>query len=273
MRILVTGHYGFIGSNLISHLRSLGHEVSGLDREIFYIGIWKDSLEITLKAINPECVFHVGANSNTMETDINTMMAENFDFTYGLALWCSENNIPLIYSSSASVYGNYDGNMNLYAWSKYSAEAVVLMMGGVALRYFNVYGAGEEHKGAMASIMYQAWRQQREGHMVVLFPLNPKRDFVYVDDVVSANIYAMLNYENLGGYSYDVGTGVARTFEEVMQLMGVTYRISEDLSIIPKNYQFYTQADPNRFMEGWEPRYMLEKGLEKYLNYLNQGEL
>ncbi|MFN9898499.1 MAG: NAD-dependent epimerase/dehydratase family protein, partial [bacterium] len=95
---------------------------------------------MTLKAINPECIFHVGANSNTMETDINTMMAENFDFTYGLALWCSENNVPLIYSSSASVYGNYDGNMNLYAWSKYSAEAVVLMMGGVALRYFNVYG-------------------------------------------------------------------------------------------------------------------------------------
>lgn len=273
MKILVTGHYGFIGSNLISQLRSLGHEVSGLDREIFYIGIWKDSLEITLKAINPDCVFHVGANSNTMESDVNTMMSENFDFTYGLALWCSENNVPLIYSSSASVYGNYDGKRNLYAWSKYSAEAVVLMMGGVALRYFNVYGAGEEHKGAMASIMYQSWRQQREGHLVVLFPLNPKRDFVYVDDVASANIHAMNHYGVLGGYSYDVGTGKARTFEEVMQIMKVPYRVSEDISIIPDNYQFYTQADPERFMEGWEPRYKLEEGIETYLEYLNKGEL
>ncbi len=109
--------------------------------------------------------------------------------------------------------------------------------------------------------------------MVVLFPLNPKRDFVYVDDVVSANIYAMLNYSNLGGYSYDVGTGEARTFEEVMELMGVTYRVSDDVSIIPKNYQFYTQADPNRFMQGWEPKYKLKEGIWKYLEYLNKEEL
>ena len=147
------------------------------------------------------------------------------------------------------------------------------MMGGVALRYFNVYGAGEEHKGAMASIMYQSWRQQREGHLVVLFPLNPKRDFVYVDDVASANIHAMNHYGVLGGYSYDVGTGKARTFEEVMQIMKVPYRVSEDISIIPDNYQFYTQADPERFMEGWEPRYKLEEGIETYLEYLNKGEL
>jgi ADP-L-glycero-D-manno-heptose 6-epimerase len=269
MRILVTGHYGFIGSNLIRKLRSLGHEVSGFDREIFYKGIWKDGLENTLKAINPECIFHVGANSNTMEININTMMSENFDFTYGLAKWCSKNNIMLIYSSSASVYGNYDGQKNLYAWSKYSAEAVVLMMGGVALRYFNVYGAGEEHKGAMASIMYQAWRQQREGHIVVLFPLNPKRDFVYVDDVISANIFALENYSDLGGYSFDVGTGEAKTFEDVMKLMKIPYLVSEDFSIIPKNYQFYTKADPKRFMQGWEPKNTLSDGINKYLNYLN----
>jgi nucleoside-diphosphate-sugar epimerase len=83
----------------------------------------------------------------------------------------------------------------------------------------------------------------------------------------------MLNYEHLGGYSYDVGTSDARTFEEVMELMGVTYRVSDDVSIIPKNYQFYTQADPNRFMQGWEPKYKLKEGIWKYLEYLNKEEL
>lgn len=269
MRILVTGNLGFIGRNLTTALRSLGYEVVGMDREVFCMGSWKETFEVTMDAHDPEFVFHVGANSNTMESDINLMMTENFDFTEGLALWCLEKKVPLVYSSSASVYGNEGGEMNLYAWSKYAGEAIVLMMGGVALRYFNVYGRLEEGKGKMASIMYQGWKQMNRGEKTILFPLKPKRDFVYIDDVVSANIHALENYKVLSGRFFDVGVGVARTFEEVMELMGIPYRVSDDLTLMPKNYQYYTRANPDNFMEGWKPKYRLEDGVREYLKYLN----
>jgi ADP-L-glycero-D-manno-heptose 6-epimerase len=270
MRAIVTGHYGFIGGNLMSRLREKGYEVFGIDREIFFMWDWKEALMVTLEANKPEVVFHVGANSDTLETDINQMMGENFDFTYGLAMWCQMNGVKLIYSSSASIYGNESGGMNLYAWSKYGGEAVTTMMGGVSLRYFNVYGHGEEQKGAMASVMYQAWEKKKAGEYMTLFPLNPKRDFVYVDDVVDANLYAYEHYDEMGGLSYDVGVGEARSFEEVMELMKIGYRVASDVSVIPKNYQYFTKADPDKFMKGWLPKYKLEDGISKYLEYLNK---
>ena len=131
----------------------------------------------------------------------------------------------------------------------------------VGLRYFNVYGPGEQNKGKMASVAFQSHRLGK----FKLFPGNPKRDFVYIKDVVSATLYPIFN-DVLPGV-YEVGSGTARTFEDVLDLMGVKYdyRDKED---IPKGYQFYTKANKNEFMDGWEPIYNLEKGLTEYREYL-----
>ena len=131
----------------------------------------------------------------------------------------------------------------------------------IALRYFNVYGQGEQNKGRMASVAFQSHRNGK----FRLFPGEPKRDFVYIKDVVDATIYPLFNHVNPG--VYEVGSGEARTFEDVLNIMNVkyTYRKRSD---IPKGYQFFTKANKNEFMDGWEPIYNLEKGLEEYKEYL-----
>jgi ADP-L-glycero-D-manno-heptose 6-epimerase len=117
---------------------------------------WTDELIQKLNDYKVEGIFHVGACSNTLETDVNYMMTRNYESTKIISDFCSENDIPLIYSSSAANYGNnQEFPSNLYGWSKYVAEQHVIQNGGVALRYFNVYGPGEEHKGKMSSVAYQ----------------------------------------------------------------------------------------------------------------------
>jgi ADP-L-glycero-D-manno-heptose 6-epimerase len=143
----------------------------------------------------------------------------------------------------------------------------VVKCGGVALRYFNVYGPLEGHKGKMASVAYQMLEKQKEGQEIKLFPNKPQRDFVYVKDVVSANLFAMENYQENRGQWYEVGSGENRTFEDVLDILSIpyTYHKEED---IPKGYQFYTKSDKTKWMYGWESEYGLERGIRDYLNYL-----
>jgi len=272
MKALITGANGFIGGNLMRRLIKEGNYVLPIEKDILESPIWKDELENQLSKGVPDVVFHLGAITNTLATDVNEVMLHNFDFTYGLALWCEANDVPLIFSSSASIYGGGNGK-NLYAWSKYCAESVVSELGGISLRYFNVYGGGEENKGAMASMMYQGWLKHIEGEEVILFPMSPQRDFVYIDDVVDANIYAYNNYHKFKGGIFDVGSGDTRTFEDAMDLMGFKYRVSPSYHLLPKNYQFFTRSFPNRWMEGWEPKFNLEKGTSAYLQYLKNKKL
>jgi ADP-L-glycero-D-manno-heptose 6-epimerase len=111
---------------------------------------------------------------------------------------CKSKNIPMVYSSSAANYGtNNEHPSNLYGWSKYAAEDYVINNGGIGLRYFNVYGPGEQNKGKMASVAFQMNEKRKNNEEIKLFPKSPKRDFVYVKDVISANIYAFKNYEKL----------------------------------------------------------------------------
>ena len=179
----------------------------------------------------------------------------------------------MIYSSSAAAYGT-EGKYpsNLYGWSKYVAEDYVCKSGGVALRYFNVYGPGEEKKGKMASFLFQACSSIKSGGEVSLFPGKPTRDFVYIDDVASANLYAFENYSRLVGHFYDVGTGESRSFEDVLTLASIGYSyLDEDK--IPQGYQFFTRSRTEKWMQGWNPAYPLERGVSEYLNYLNHEEL
>lgn len=268
MNILVTGHKGFIGSNLTKKL-SPKYSVYGLEMKDLDCKDWQNVLRKIIHKANPSAIFHVGAISNTLHTDIDSIMKYNWEITTILSDYCAEVNIPLIYSSTAAIYGDTEGNRNLYAWSKFTGEKHVIANGQIALRYFNVYGPGEENKGNMASIAYQAYLHSKSGEEMKLFPGSPKRDFVYVEDIVNANIYALVNYFKLDRKYYDVGVGEVNTFEYIIESMGIPYGYHDE-SKIPNNYQFFTQSSKERWMKGWQPEYNLEKGLEKYKDYLHE---
>ena len=220
--------------------------------------------------MNYDAVFHVGACSDTLETNVDYMMTRNYESTKIIMDWCIKNNKPMIYSSSAANYGtNNLYPSNLYGWSKYVGEGYVISNGGIALRYFNVYGPGEEDKGKMASVAYQMFIKNVKGEKIVLFPKKPQRDFVYIKDIVSANIHALENYEELGGKYYEVGSGTARTFEDVLNNMGIEYDYTSE-DVIPNGYQFYTCSDKNKWMSGWESTWSLESGIKDYCEYLKK---
>ena len=209
------------------------------------------------------------------------MLYYNYHFTKVLVDLAKKHGKKIIYSSSASVYGDGDVSSvpnNIYAWSKLLGEEYGRLSypeGFTGLRYFNVYGPHEDHKEKMASIGYQAhiattstipyMATNTWPRIFPLFPKNPRRDFVYVKDVVSANLAAITAPSGV----YDVGFGEARLFEDFLLGMGgIKYEyVSEDK--IPGWYQFYTKADDKNWLHNWEPKYNLEKGTEDYMKYLN----
>lgn len=269
MRTLVTGSEGFIGKNLVSVLQDKDFEISELELNDFYSENFQTKLQEFLKEERPEVIFHVGACSDTLEQNVNLMMELNYETTKVLTDWAKANDAKVIYSSSAASYGQGSRPSNLYGWSKYAAEGYVISNGGVALRYFNVYGPGEEHKGIMSSVAFQSFMKQKEEKEILLFPGNPKRDFVYVADVVGANIYALKNWQQISGDWYDVGSFTSRTFEDVLKGIGVFKWGYHQPKRIPEGYQFLTQA--KKCMPGWAPKYNLEQGLKEYEKYLTRN--
>lgn len=269
MKLLVTGSSGFIGGNLQKHiLDHLGYATYGIDIHDFYTEEdWRSKLQSLIRSFNPDVVFHVGACSDTLNSDVNYMFDLNFESTKILCDWCVENRKPLIYSSSAACYGS-DGYApsNLYGWSKYAAECYVISKGGIALRYFNVYGQGESHKGRMSSFFFQSFQKNKNGDIIRIFPGNPKRDFVYIDDVLSANIFALNNFEDLKSDWYDVGSGESRSFEDILKFLEIIEFNYTGISEIPQGYQFYTES--SKFMNGWKPKYNLELGIKDYIGKL-----
>ena len=267
MKILITGTYGFIGTNLAYKLGDY-ENVLKINEDIFDTDNWIDTLSNYLNNFKPDVIFHVGACSNTLETDVNYMMTRNYEFTRILTDWSVKFNAKMIYSSSAANYGtNNLYPSNLYGWSKYVAEQYVVTNGGIGLRYFNVYGPYETKKGNMASVAYQMLEKQKNGLNIEIFPKEPRRDFVYVKDVVDANLYAMDNYSKLKGKWYEVGSGEARTFEDVLNIVKIPFTYTDE-SKIPNGYQFYTCSDSTKYMGDWHPKWNLEKGLSDYLFYL-----
>jgi ADP-L-glycero-D-manno-heptose 6-epimerase len=266
-KIIITGTEGFIGNNLKKELEK-NYIVHSINEDIFENDDWFNLTIEKLKEINPEGIFHVGACSDTLETDVNYMMIRNYEFTKIISDYCSEFEVPLIYSSSAANYGiNNLHPSNLYGWSKYVSEQYVIQNGGTALRYFNVYGPGEEHKGKMSSVAYQMFLKNESKLDIKLFPKSPKRDFVYIKDVINANIFAYNNFMECANKYYEVGTGDARTFEDVLNIMEIPFTYTSE-NEIPLGYQFFTQSDKTKWMNGWEPSYNIEMGLVEYKNYL-----
>ena len=259
MKFLITGHKGFIGSNL---LKQLSGNVIKIEKDFLDNDDWKYLLRLYIKSV--DIIFHVGAISDTLLQDSTEMLKYNYVFSKELFDLAQKYKKKVIYSSSAACYG--DGNgipNNIYGWSKLLAEdyGMAVCDNFISLRYFNVYGPGENKKGKMASVVFQSYT---EGNFK-LFPKNPKRDFVYVDDIVSANIHAIDSPKGI----YEVGSGEARTFEDVLDNMELLYSYhSEDK--IPWWYQFYTKSDKSKWLHGWKPRYKLEDGIKKYLDYITK---
>ena len=189
-----------------------------------------------------EGVFHLGAISDTICEDWNALYETNVLLSAKLSFFCAQRQIPFLYASSASVYGNGAGALNKYAKSK--REFDDLMEGQCAkspywygLRFFNIYGPGEEHKGKQASIPSQMMRGHR-----TLFDIDAKRDFIYVDDVVSVMLHMWKERPASG--IYDVGSGTARDFRDIAAIICPgEFELIPLPSTLSGKYQFHTQAD------------------------------
>ena len=273
MKVLLTGHKGFIGKNIYKELINNNDTIFTLEKENveYYLNNIND-----LKTLigNSDIILHVGAISDTSLQDYNTMLYYNYHFTKILIDISKSLDKKIIYSSSASVYGNGGVNdvpNNIYAWSKLLGEEygrLIYPEGFTSLRYFNVYGPHENHKNKMSSIVYQAWEHLNSTTSnFKLFPKKPKRDFVYVKDVVSANLSAIKRSCGI----YDVGTGTPRPFEDILKNMNTPFEYTEE-NKIPDWYQYLTQANTHKFIPNWQPKYTLEEGIKEYLVYLKENK-
>ena len=250
MKILVTGHKGFIGSNIAMYLLNQGHEVEG----------WEYMPGIIPSTEDYDWCIHTGAISSTTYTDVDQILEQNFEFTIRLAQVCENFGTNFQYASSASVYGptnhfTEDGPLlpqSPYAWSKYlfdrflgqfQDEFEITIQG---FRYFNVYGPGEEHKGDQASPYTKFIQQAKENGVIRLFENSDQyqRDFVCVEDLCKLH-EKMFDVKQDG--IFNAGTGTATSFDAVGRAIAKKY--SADIEYIPMpdelkgQYQKYTCAN------------------------------
>lgn len=244
MRVLVTGHKGFIGSNMTSALKSQGHDVHGFE--------WGEEFP----GFNYDWIVHLGAISSTTETDIEKVMRQNYDFSVELLENCIIRGVNLQYASSASVYGlkqdfketSPTDPKTPYAWSKFlfdhyasKIKCDIIVQG---FRYFNVYGPGEDSKGDQASPYHKFKRQFEQTGKIKVFENSDRylRDFIHVEDVCAIHS-KFFNIRQSG--VWNVGTGVPRSFLDV----ALSIAPIDCIEFIPMpdklkySYQTYTCAD------------------------------
>ena len=284
-RIVVTGGAGFIGSALVWRLNELGRDdiliVDSLDktdkwknlaplRFADYIDAYEfiDDLDIFK---NTEIVFHLGACTSTTETDADYMIRNNYQYTQDLARWAVKNGIRFIYASSAATYGDGSAGMadgiddlnklrplNVYGYSKHLFDQYAARSGMfesiVGLKYFNVFGPNEGHKGDMRSLVNKAFGQINSTGKLQLFRShNPEyadgefgRDFVYVKDAVEMTLHFM---ENKTGGLFNVGSGRMNTWNALSDAIFIALDMPPNVEFIdmPEHlrdrYQYHTQAD------------------------------
>lgn len=311
---VVTGGAGFIGSRLIKALNREGHTdillVDDLSQGIKFRNIvdceimdyidkddfigdffTNDDLRKEITA-----VFHQGACSTTTEWDGRYMMKNNYEYSKDLLHACLEFSIPFIYASSAAVYGassQFDEDpvcekpLNVYGYSKLQFDRYVRKILPqvdsqiVGLRYFNVYGPHESHKGSMASVMWHFHKQLKQKQRVELFEGidgyengEQRRDFIFVDDVANINLWFLKN-PTLRGI-YNVGTGQSRSFNDVANTL-IQEHGSGQINYIPfpeqlvGAYQNFTEADISKLREaGYQEQFTsLENGIKTYKSWLD----
>ncbi len=314
--IIVTGGAGFIGSNLVKALNAQGRRdilvVDDLEKGKKFINLAdcdiadyldkRDFIELIEEDEDLgeiETIFHQGACSTTTEWDGRYMMENNYEYPKSLLNYALERKIPFIYASSASVYGDgargfaevreNEFPLNVYAYSKFQFDQYVREIlpdaesQVVGLRYFNVYGPREQHKGSMASVPFHLYNQLLRGEHPKLFgaydgydPGEQRRDFIYVEDVVSVNLWLQQNLHVSG--IYNCGTGNAQTFKELAQAV-IDWFGKGEIEYIPfpehlkGAYQSFTEADMQALREaGYDkPFKTVQEGVPLYLDWLSKA--
>jgi ADP-L-glycero-D-manno-heptose 6-epimerase len=320
---IVTGAAGFIGSKLVEGLNRRGiTEVIAVDNLAHAdkfrnlagcdIADYVDQAEFIAGLERyegaVEALLHQGACSDTMETDGRYMIDNNYGYSKRLLEWCQEEEVPLLYASSASVYGagpefreerRCEQPLNIYGYSKFLFDQLVRRLLAqntsqvAGFRYFNVYGPNESHKGRMASVAYHAYQQLLSGGKVKLFVASggygngeQRRDFVYVEDVVDVNLW-FLERRDVSGV-FNCGTGRAQSFIELAAAVinaaqGTHYTVKDLVSrglieYVPfppgllDKYQSFTQADLARLRAAGYGREFrpVEEGVAAYVAELQK---
>ena len=313
---VVTGAAGFIGRNVVAELNRRGEEriliVDGLGtderwknlrglkfEEIFTIEKFREAVAADrLPAV--KAVYHLGACSATTETDANYLLDNNYQYTRELCRWCLEHGARFVYASSAATYGDgaqgySDADaatpllvpLNMYGMSKHLFDLWALrngLLGKIAgLKYFNVYGPGEDHKGDMRSVIHKAYGQIRETGAVKLFKSyrpdykdgEQVRDFVYVKDAVDVTLFCGEN-ERASGL-FNCGTGQARSWNDLAKATFAALGREPNVVYIEmpeslrSKYQYFTQAEMGKLRAaGYAKAFTsLEDGIREYV----QGHL
>ncbi len=312
--IIVTGGAGFIGSAIVWQLNDLGTTDILIVDELGLTDKWKNLVPLkyydfinknvfiaNLDKLNKnlEAVIHMGADSSTTQRDADHLLTNNYEYTKRLAEFCIQRNIRFIYASSAATYGDgssgFDDSeelpehlrpMNMYGYSKNLFDIKAHREGWfgqiTGLKYFNVYGPNEYHKGDMRSLVQKAYEQIRDTGQVRLFrSLHPDykdgeqmRDFIYVKDAVNMTLYFL---ENKRGGLYNVGTGKARKWNDLV--CSIFNAMDKNVNIeyidlpaeIADRYQYFTEAKMDKIRKAGYPRESssLEEGVTDYVkNYL-----
>lgn len=313
--IIVTGGAGFIGSNLVKALNQRGRQdvlvvddltdgtkfknivdcqiMDYLDKESFLA-----QFPALINQHKVEAIFHQGACSATTEWDGKYMMDNNYQYTKQLFETCVKAKIQFIYASSAAVYGGNEtfaesseneSPLNVYGYSKllfdqyYRQHKSRVLSQVVGLRYFNVYGPREGHKGGMSSVAFHLNNQMHDTGKVRLFEGcdgyadgEQQRDFIYVEDAVKVNLWLYDN-PNVSGI-FNVGTGRAQTFNDVANAV-LSWHKGGELEYIPfpdhlkGRYQSFTQADISALRSvGYADEFKtVEEGTHAYLDWLNSN--
>jgi len=286
--IILTGAGGFIGSVVLGYLNKQGRDDIVLFDDLPTADQYKNLTNkkyISLHSTDEmpsdsdtiEAVIHIGADSSTLQRDWKSLYNTNVLSTRRWNHFCSENNIPFIFTSSAAVYGNGNGPLNHYAFSKQVSENEI---NGVVLRLFNVYGPNEYHKGRMASTIYHWYNQLQKEEVIKIFENSKqfKRDFIWVEDVASTIYHFIQNYQP---GVYDLGTGESVDFESIANI--VIHESSKGSKVyipmpddLKAQYQTDTKADTRAleqagvktdlFLEPWE-------GIKKYFTFLTSNQI
>ncbi|HZP76243.1 MAG TPA: ADP-glyceromanno-heptose 6-epimerase [Pseudolabrys sp.] len=314
--LLVTGGAGFIGSNVVASLNEAGRSDIAISDWLGSEGKWRNlakrqvadmvapaDLGRWLEERKLEAVIHMGAISDTTASDGDAVMENNFRLSLRLLDWCTATRTPFIYASSAATYGDGEAGfaddwspaglrrlrpMNLYGWSKHLFDVALVERRSrkqplppqwAGLKFFNVYGPNEYHKGAMASVLSKVFDLAKAGEPVRLFKSHragiedgdQRRDFIYVDDAVSV-VRWLLDTPKVSGI-FNVGTGEARSFRDMISAMftalGRTPKI-EYIGMpeaIRDSYQYFTQSEVENlrragYNTGFTP---LEEAVRRYV--------
>ncbi len=314
--IVVTGGAGFIGSALVWRLNTKGINDIIIVDELGLDEKWKNLValnyadfinkyEFIEKIDNGydfsiEAVIHMGANSSTTEKDADLLLKNNFEYTKRLAGYCVSNKIKFIYASSAATYGDgsigFDDDeqnclklrpLNMYGYSKNLFDAWAYKIGLLnqmaGLKYFNVYGPNEYHKGDMRSVVHKAFEQIRDSGKVKLFKSRnkdykdgeQKRDFLYIKDAVDITLF-FLEHKDVNGI-YNVGSGKARSWNDLVTAIfnslgkPVTIEYIDMPVQLAHKYQYFTEAKLDKIKKAGYSHSIssLEEGVADYVkNYL-----